>query len=474
MTNHWIFDVITGAYIVLSLGFVIVVLRENRNPIRSMAWIMALVFMPWIGIVFYFFFGRSLRGTRMMSRRKRRNLLSRIAPRHVNIADLDLVPSERNLINLARNISSSFFTINNEIELLSSGREKFERLKMDLRNAKRSIFFQYYIFQDDLIGNEIAEILMSKAREGVKVRVIYDHVGSLRTSNRFFRKMQSAGVETHPFFRVTFPALASRINWRNHRKLVIIDEEIGYVGGMNIADRYAEDRNKDGAWRDTHFRLRGDIVESLLYSFIVDWNFKNRGYSQDYRGAVSTPLRNRVGMQFISSGPLDNWDNVALCFLKAITGATKSIYIQTPYFLPTDALQHALEAAALANIDVRIMIPGRSDSRMLQYATHSYVTQCLKSRIKVYTYNPGMLHAKTIIIDHNIVIAGSTNFDYRSFENNFECSLIVYNEEFNRKMRDLFFGDLQQCTKLIYSTWHKRSPLRRGVESIVRLISPIL
>ena len=179
-------------------------------------------------------------------------------------------------------------------------------------------------------------------------------------------------------------------------------------------------------------------------------------------------------MQLVTSGPIDVWDNLALCFLKAISGAAKSIYIQTPYFLPTDALQHALEAAALSKIDVRIMIPGKTDSRMLQYATFSYVTQCLKAGIKVYLYNPGMLHAKAVIIDDNIVIAGSTNFDYRSFENNFECSLIVYDSGFNRRMRDIFFSDMAECTKLTFNTWHRRPLLQRSIESIVRLVSPIL
>ena len=179
-------------------------------------------------------------------------------------------------------------------------------------------------------------------------------------------------------------------------------------------------------------------------------------------------------MQLVTSGPVDTWDNQSLCFLKAISGATKSIFIQTPYFLPTDALQHALEAAALAKIDVRIMIPGKSDSRMLQYAGHSFVTQCLRAGIKVYHYNPGMLHAKGIIIDENIVIAGSTNFDYRSFENNFECSLIIYDREVNRRMRDIFFADIANCTKLTFGEWHKRPLPQRVMESIVRLVSPIL
>lgn len=472
--NYWIVSIVNIAYAITIISCIIVVLKENRNPIRSLSWVIALIFLPVVGLVFYLFFGRSLKGEHMISRHNKRRMISRMAPRHVNLANLNLPAADKNLIKLARNLSSSFYTVNNHIEIFTTGAEKFENLKRDLRNARKSIYLQYYIFSDDATGEEIADILISKAREGLEVKVIYDHVGSFSARSRFFKRMAENGVETHPFFRVTFPQLANRINWRNHRKIVVIDGKIGYLGGMNIADRYQKGTSEGIAWRDTHFRLQGDIVESLLYSFIVDWNFKNSPESIEYPKVEPVTIRNNVGMQLITSGPLDSWDNQALCFLKAISNATKSIYIQTPYFLPTDALQHALEAAALSKIDVRIMIPGKSDSRMLQYAGFSYVTQCLRAGIKVYLYNPGMLHAKGIIIDENLVIAGSTNFDYRSFENNFECSLIIYDREVNSRMRDIFFNDMRSCTKLTFNAWHRRPLLQRSLESVVRLVSPIL
>lgn len=456
------------------ISCIVVVLKENRNPIRSMAWVMALIFLPIVGLVFYLFFGRSLKGEHMISRLNKRKMISRMAPRHVDLNRLDLPAADKNLIKLSRALSSSFYTVNNSIEIFTTGSEKFDALKRDLRNARKSIYLQYYIFSDDSTGQEIADILIGKAREGLEVKVIYDHVGSFSARSRFFKRMNENGVETHPFFRVTFPQLANRINWRNHRKIVVIDGEIGYLGGMNIADRYQKGISEGKAWRDTHFRLQGDIVESLLYSFIVDWNFKNHPESIEYPKVAPVKFHNNIGMQLITSGPLDSWDNQALCFLKAISNATRSIYIQTPYFLPTDALLHALEAAALSKIDVRIMIPGKSDSFMLQYAGYSYVTQCLRAGIKVYLYNPGMLHAKGIIIDENLVIAGSTNFDYRSFENNFECSLIIYDHDVNSRMREIFFHDIRHCTKLTFNAWRGRPILQRGLESVVRLVSPIL
>lgn len=472
--GFWIMILIDVVYAVTILSCIIVVLKENRNPIRSLAWVIALIFLPVVGLVFYLFFGRSLKGEHMMSRHNRRRIISKMAPRHVNLSAGELSAPDKNMIKLIRTIGSTFYSVNNEIDIYTTGAEKFEALKRDLRNARKSILLQYYIFSDDATGQEIADILIGKAREGLEVKVIYDHVGSFSASRKFFRRMQENGVDTHPFFRVTFPQLANRINWRNHRKIVVIDGDIGYVGGMNIANRYQKGISEGLAWRDTHFRVKGDIVEQLMYSFVVDWNFKNNPDSIEYPKVLPVKISNNTGMQLLRSGPLDSWDNQALCFLRAISNASKSIYIQTPYFLPTDALQHALEAAALSKIDVRIMIPGKSDSRMLQYAGFSYVTQCLRAGIKVYLYNPGMLHAKSIIIDDGLVIGGSTNFDYRSFENNFECSLIIYDKEVNRRMRDIFFKDMEQCTKLTVKAWQSRPLPQRAMESVVRLVSPIL
>lgn len=472
--NIWVNRAVYIVYFATIFLCIAVVLRENRNPIRSLSWVIALIFLPVVGFIFYLFFGRSMRGQHMISRMNKRKMITTMAPRHIDLNSRQLNRSERNLIKLARNLSSSFYTVNNDIEIFTTGEDKFTALKHDMLNAKRSIYLQYYIFLDDTLGHEIADILMQKAREGLDVKVMYDHVGSFSARNRFFKMLNEAGVETHPFFKVTFPQLANRINWRNHRKIVIIDETTGYMGGMNIADRYIKTTSKGWGWRDTHFRLKGDIVESLLFSFVVDWNFRNNDHPMTYPKTPPTDIRNELGMQLVTSGPTSQWCNIALCYLKAISSATKSIYIQTPYFLPTDALMNALEAAALSKIDVRIMIPKTSDSQMLQFASFSYITQCLKAGIKVYLYNPGMLHAKGMIIDDNIVTAGSTNFDFRSFENNFECNLIIYDCEVNRRMRDIFFRDMGQCTKLTYTSWHSRPIPQRVLESIVRLVSPIL
>lgn len=472
--NYWIVLILLIAYVFSVVSCVIVVLKENRNPIRSLAWVLALIFLPVAGLVFYLFFGRSLKGQTMMSRHNRRKMMNKFRPPKVNLSSQMLTPEDRSLIKLVHNLCHSPYCVNNEIKILNTGREKFDSLKQDLLHAERSIFLQYYIFSDDEIGNEIARILVDKAQSGVEVKVIYDPVGSFSTSKKFFRNLAANGVEIHPFFRVTFRQLANRINWRNHRKIVVVDGKVAYIGGMNIADRYHLDATGEMAWRDTHFRLKGDIVESLMCSFLIDWNFKNPKKDLDYPETYPVEIRNNVGMQFVPAGPMNQYDNIALSYMKAIAGATRSVYIQTPYFLPTDGLLHALEAAAMADVDVRVMIPRKSDSKMLQYASFSYVTQCLKSGIKVYLYDPGMIHAKTLIIDDTMAAVGSANFDFRSFENNFECMLMVYDHDFNRRMRELFFSDMSRCTKLTSNSWHARPRLQRTIESIVRLVAPIL
>lgn len=286
--------------------------------------------------------------------------------------------------------------------------------------------------------------------------------------------MRRLGIDSHPFFRVTFRKLANRINWRNHRKIAVIDGKIGYIGGMNIADRYVETAADGRIWRDTHLRVEGPVIESMMYSFAIDWNFLRPDADVQPITLMKYDEPGDVDMQLVTSGPIDKWNNLVICFQQAIASARKRIYIQTPYFLPTDALLKALQGAALSGVDVRIMIPEYTDSVLLGYGSRSYIDDCLKAGVKVYLFTPGMLHAKTMIIDDDFVTTGSVNFDFRSFENNFEANLMIYSESVNRKMRDIFFHDLSSCRKLTLSRWRSRPRVSRMIEALVRLFSPIL
>lgn len=472
MTNAWVhntFLVVYAATIFLILG---IVLAENRNPVKSLAWITVLLLLPVVGIILYIFFGRNIRNTRMISRRNRRRLKRAERYRNPDLSSLGLREQTQQQIRLARSLCDAQFFPGNDIRVFTSGQAKMAALEADLRAATQYINLQYYIFTDDNIGRRIADILMEKARQGVKVRVIYDHVGSFRTGNRFWRRMKKAGVECHPFFKVTLPVFGSRINWRNHRKLVIIDGKVGYVGGMNIADRYITGGKKFKTWRDAHLRVIGPAVRSLQYSFAVDWNFMGMPLIEDE--VPETPETGEMGAQLVTSGPTSSWSNDELIYQRAIASAQKRIFIQTPYFLPTDGLLKALQTAALSRVDVRIILPQHSDSRMLDYASFSYIAECLRSGIKIYLYEDGMMHAKTMIVDDEVAAVGSTNFDFRSFEHNFEVNMFIFSRQFNERMTSIFMSDLRHSRRLLQSQWARRSFFHKAAESVVRLLSPIL
>lgn len=419
------------------------------------------------------FFGRNIRNQRKLSRRYRRRLKKRAPRSSINFRELNLPPETLQLIRLAHSVGSAPIYNASKVDVFVSGKEKFDSLKKDLLSAKKFINLEYYIFENDKIGTEISEILMKKARSGVTVRVIYDHVGSFTVKSRFFKKMREAGILIFPFFKVSFPQLGTRLNWRNHRKLCVIDGTIGYLGGMNIADRYIDGGKKFASWRDTHVRVEGTVVSALQYAFAVDWHFMGQPLIEEEFNADNNTDSN-ISVQMLTSGPTSQWSNISYMFHKAICSARRRIYIQTPYFLPTDSLLKGLITAALSGVDVRVLIPRKSDSHLLDNASASYISECLRSGIKIYFYEAGMLHSKLIIVDDDFVTIGSTNFDFRSFEHNFEGNLFFYSQEFTNKMLEIFREDLKQSTRVLPDAWSKRPLVRRAIESVERLLSPIL
>lgn len=470
-----VYVIIAIIYFITVVGIISIVVSENRNPVKSLAWITVLLLLPVIGIVLYLFFGRSLKSERMISRRNKRKLLKNKKLRYFTVKDAHLPLLSQQLIKLGKSITGNDCLFGNDLTILTSGEEKFSVLKQDLRAAEKYINLEYYIIENDRIGREISEILIERARAGVKVRVIYDHVGCFHVKSAFFKEMREAGIDVLPFMKVTFPQFATHINWRNHRKLIIIDGKIGYIGGMNIADRYVYGTKGKPAWRDTHLRVTGPVVAELQYSFAIDWNFMGQPLLDD---AVETSSgRNSSGsadVQFIRSGPMGQWSNMALMMCHAIAAAKRCVYIQTPYFIPTETLLGALQMAALSKVDVRIMIPRHGDSAMLTLASFSFIKNCLSAGIKVYLYEPGMLHAKTMVIDDELFTTGSANFDFRSIECNFECNLFIYNAEINAQAKQIFMHDLDKCTRVLSSSWRHRPLGQRAIESLVRLLSPIL
>lgn len=467
------------AYAMLIVTLIVAVLSENRNPLKALAWVTALLLFPVGGAVLYFVFGRSMRNVKMISRRNRRRLLNSESHRPLPKLNKSLSADNRQRIMLGYSVAEAMLYASNSVEVLNDGGEMFESLFADLKTARKYINLQFYIIANDRLGRELGGILIERAKAGVKIRVIYDYVGSFGShSIKLFNRLRAHGIEVHSFFRIQFPEKLGRLNWRNHRKAVIIDGRIGYIGGINVAQRYV-DGGAFGCWRDMAVRLTGPGVVALQHNFAIDWKFMGHELLTDEvaDGHPVPPRPNAIDdvmVQIIASGPTNRWGNTHMLFIKAISGAKRRIYIQTPYFLPSEGLLTALQCAALSGVDVRVMLPGKSDSAVLTHASSSYIEESLLAGIKVYLYGPGMLHGKVLLVDDDFVTLGSTNFDYRSFEHNFEENIVMYSTEVNARIAELYKHDQDECRQVKLSEWNRRPRVTKARESLCRLLSPIL
>jgi cardiolipin synthase len=477
---QWLWWAVNIAYGITIISVIAVIVSENRNPVKSLAWVTVLLVVPFVGLVLYVVFGRNIQSRRMLSRKKRRRLRRLGAgcndvsvAGHMWQTKEQLPGSVKPLAMLATALCGTRYYDGNNAQLFDNGREKFDALLRDIASAQRYINLQYYIIEDDEIGSRVLSALCERARVGVKVRIIYDHVGSFKLKKRTLQRLKDAGIEAYPFFKVAFPPFGTRINWRNHRKLVIIDGVTGYIGGMNIADRYVDGGRQFEAWRDLHLRIVGPAVGALQQSFAVDWNFMGQPMLEETAGSAPT-TEHPVGMQLVVGGPTSPWFNMALLFQQLISSARQCVYIQTPYFIPSESLLQALQAAALSKIDVRVMLPLRSDSDMLRWASNSFIDECLRAGVKVYLYKKGMLHSKAIIVDNEFATVGSTNFDFRSFEHNFEANMLLYSKEFNTRIKEQFMRDQHDCKRVMPAEWRHRPRREKALESLMRLFAPIL
>lgn len=462
-----------SVYVIMILSVILVVVSANRNPVKTIAWIMVLIFLPILGLVVYIFFGQDLR--RRYIPRKDIKKLKRLKLGSVSSKSVPAIIKPEYL-QLVRVFDKEYFpvTIHNEIKIYTTGKEKFDDFIEELKKAENHIHIEYYIFADDEIGRTIRDILIEKAKSGVEVRVIYDDVGSWHTRNRFFKKMMDAGVEVHNFLRVRFPAFTSKINYRNHRKVVVIDGRVAFIGGMNIAQRYING-NKFGKWVDMHLKVTGEAVLNLQSLFLVDWSVHEGAFlnHKKYFPAFEQTGGN-VKMQIISGGPTSQWQNILQGFLKAIALAQHYVYIQTPYFLPNETFLMALRMAALSGVDVRVMIPEKTDSPITTAGMRSFVREVLRMGVKIYFYKGGFLHSKMMVIDDYICTVGSTNIDFRSFEHNFEANVFIYDEKTALQFKHIFLNDMQHATRIVSNVWEKRPRSEKFFESFVRLFSPLL
>ncbi|HMM01495.1 MULTISPECIES: cardiolipin synthase [unclassified Dysgonomonas] len=460
-------------YVVTALGTMIIVISENRNPLKTISWVLILLLLPLVGLIIYYFFGEDSRKQRLISHKMYKKLNRRSIGRKELLETLNPPAEHRGLVNLLNRLKGAPLYGGSNVTFYSDGIAKFYALFEELEKAKKHIHIQYYIFLDDEIGRKTCDILVRKAAEGVEVRLIYDDVGSWKAKRRFFKEMQGQGIEVQPFLKVAFKFLTSRVNYRNHRKIVVIDGKIGFVGGMNIADRYINGVSF-GTWRDSHIKIEGKAVAGLQTSFLIDWYSSRKEFlaSDTYYPVLESKGDNLI--QLVTSGPVGPFKDIHLGILQAISTAKECIYIQTPYFVPTDALLLALQMASMRGVDVRLMLPRHSDTTFVHIASMSYLKDVLDAKVSVFFYEAGFLHSKLMVIDGSLTITGSANMDVRSFEHNFEIDAFIYNENTCDAAKDIFFRDMEQSSLLSAEEWEKRSRFEKFKESVMRLFSPLL
>lgn len=472
---HWIFIVL---YVAVIVGIMLTVLMDNRQPAKTIAWVLVLLFVPVVGIVLYIFFGQNTRKMKLISGRSLDQLSKRSMLEFVEQRNLRMPEYFSSLVRLFTNQSLSLPFKDNAVEFYTDGYQFFPALLQAIKGATNHIHLDTYIIADDPLGRLVSDALIAKAREGVEVRLIYDDVGCWRVPERFFNRMRQAGVKVRSFMPVRFPAFTSKVNYRNHRKVCVIDGTQGFIGGMNIALRYVKGLHGGTLpWRDTHMRLRGSVVYALQRAFLVDWYFVDRTLINDHRYYPPMPwhISNDSLAQVVTSSPIAQWPDIMQGYVRILLEAKRYVYMETPYFLPTEPVLFAMRTAALAGVDVRLLIPRRSDAWLIQLASMSYVTETLEAGVKVRLYEKGFNHSKLLVADDQISTCGSTNIDFRSFENNFEVNVFFYDRQTALRIKDIYMRD-EDCSINFSEAreLHHRPYMHRFVESLLRLLSPLL
>ena len=475
-------------YVILSLLIINLILTismifiERRKPESIISWLAILTFLPILGFLLYILFGSGLSiKTRHMLKRK---ILYEDAYEKFMWEEAKristLLPSEQELVNYNLSASRNMPYFDNSVKIFTNGKDKIKDLKKDLLNAKHSINMEYYIFDDEGVGVEIMGILCQKAREGIKVKLIYDSVGSLRAPRRFFKRLKKAGGEVAEFFPPLFSIrlINFKMNYRNHRKIVVIDGQVGYVGGINLRDDHMGKKKKLSPWRDTHLRIEGNAVYALQNAFFNDWFFCKkqnlssmelvaRGYFPEVR------KDGNVAVQVLCSGPESKVQYIKDSYVKMITSATKQIIIQTPYFIPDDIFISALKQAIKCGVKVILMIPRKPDKRIVYLATLSYARDMVENGADVYLYN-GFLHSKLFMVDDTCVSIGTCNTDNRSFALNFEITTLLYSKHFIKRTMDMIKEDLKNSLQ-VDLTYFKQKPLTNKLgQTFFRLFAPLL
>ncbi len=471
-------------YIITILA-VIAIIINTETPSKASAYLFLVILVPVVGIIVYFTFGVNYRKQKIYNKKLAadKKAYPKLNEQIQELSAANLRSNKNKLkyfYTLAHHHQTEhILTSNNKATLLINGEQKFQHVIDSLRSAEHFIHIEYYIYENDDIGREIGEILIKKAQSGVEVRFIYDDFGSLSIRHSFVQNLREAGVEAFPFYKIRWILLANRINYRNHRKIIVVDGKVGYTGGVNISDKYINSDKSELYWRDTHLKLEGLSVMILQHIFLTDWNFcadQNIAFEEKYFPIGALPAQSEYGhlVQVIAGGPDYDHPDIMYAMIQAITLAREEILITTPYFSPNAAFMHALIIVANSGVAVKIIVPGVSDSAIVNAVSNSYYRELLEAGIQVYKYRKGFVHAKTMVCDKFVSFVGTTNLDQRSFELNFEVHGIVYDENLAEELSNAFFDDLQNSEELIYEKWLRRNKIEFFAERVVRLFAPLM
>ena len=455
------------------ISLIILIISQNRHPVRTLAWILILCLLPGLGLVLYLLFGTDKRKDRLISDKRLDQLKSEVAASNSLMLRKQVPNGHEDLATLLWMTNKAIPLAGNDVKVYTSFDPMLEDLLTDMDKATDHVHFEFFKFEDDKVGRKVGEKLRELAARGLEVRVTYDSAANL-TRYKFYRWLRKGGVQVHSFLPVILPFLTSTTNYRNHRKIVVIDGKVGYLGGMNIADRYSKGI-RGGVWRDIHARIQGPAAAELQTAFLVDWQYCSRRFvSGDRYFPCVEPCGDSI-VQIATSGPMDEWKVTMQGMIRLITQAQRYVYIESPYFIPTEPVMLALKNAALSGVDVRIIIPYYGDKGVLvPLASRSYVEEALIAGVKIYFYGGGYLHSKTLVSDGTVCTVGSTNLDVRSFEQDFEINAFIYDAAVSRKLRDAFLSDMENSTRVTLEQWRKRSTWEKFKESFARLFSPIL
>lgn len=478
--QRWLLETLNIGLSLTVFFIAIVIFLENRQPARTITWLLVLAIFPVIGFIFYITVGQGIRKKRLFRKRAfldGEKFQSAASSRVIEKNKLSLMGEHQQpLLKLAQKLGQYPVSFTTETKVLTNGEATFKAIINAIKQARHHVHLEYYIVRNDEIGTTLKDALIDRLNQGVEVRFLYDAVGSWRLSKKYVRELKEAGAEVIPFFPVKMPVLNHKINFRNHRKIVVIDAEVGFMGGLNVGDEYLGKNPSFGFWRDTHLCVRGEGVHSLQATFLQDWYYMTGIAVTDTAYLEVKPLHgdHYGAVQMVSSSPYSEWEVIKSLFFSMITSAKRAIWIASPYLIPDDDILSALKIAALSGIDVKILVPNRPDKRIVFYASHSYFPELLEAGVKIFEYEEGFMHSKVIIVDHELASIGTSNMDMRSFHLNFEVNAFLYRTDSTIQLVADFINDLDYAHEIDFETFKKRSIFKRVVESTSRLLSPLL